>query len=184
VLRVIKKQAGRWLSEGAREYCVANGSVGKIDAKIRHEDRKGIFFWLTKHIRNADREASVLMKSEWDINARDIEGSKRIERPWRIWMRRIYGKLPRGIRPLLVFIYRYFIKLGFLDAYPGLVFCLLQAYWYNFIIDVRLFEIPLGYDSYLPVYGGRKTIPINDVNRVDKKNQYVMSVSTARNSEQ
>lgn len=156
VLRVINKQAGRWLSEGAREYCIVTGPVGKIKAKIRHEDRKGIFFWLTKHIRNADREANTLIKAKQNINIRDIKGNEHFERPRRVLLRRIYNKLPLVIRPLLVFIYRYFIKLGFLDGYPGLVFCLLQAFWYNLIIDVRLSEIRLGHDNYLPVYGGEK----------------------------
>ena len=63
------------------------------------------------------------------------------------------------MRPFLVFVYRYFIRLGFLDSYAGLIFCLLQGFWYNLIIDARLSEVALGYDSFLPIYGGHKQHP-------------------------
>jgi len=157
VLRVVNKQAGRWLSEGAREYCVVHGTVGKIKARIRHEDRKGIFFWLIKHIRNADREANLILRKTRQLVLSKEKRDKKFERPLRVWLRKVYNKLPRIVRPSLVFVYRYFIKLGFLDGYAGLVFCILQAFWYNLIIDVRVSEIDLGYDNYLPVYGGEKT---------------------------
>ena len=156
VLRVINKRAGRWVSEGAREYCVVGGSIGNIKARIRHEDRKGIFFWLTKHIRNADREANVILKRKQQIDLGKVKKDEKFERPRRVWIRKIYNKFPRVIRPSLVFAYRYFIRLGFLDGYAGLVFCALQGFWYNLIIDVRLSEVDLGYDSYLPIYGGEK----------------------------
>lgn len=182
-IRVIKKQAGRWLSEGAREYCAVIGPVGKINAKIRHEDRKGIFFWLMKHVRNADREAGAFMKGERNINIRNIKENEYLERPRRVLLRRIYNKFPPVIRPILVFVYRYFIKLGFLDGYPGLVFCLLQAFWYNLIIDVRLSEIHLGYDNYLPVYGGEKTTPRNIASCSDTENKNIISASKTADNE-
>lgn len=156
VLRVVRKGSARWITEGAREYCIVQGTVGKISARIRHEDRKGIFFWLTKHIRNANREANAQINKTENIDLNTLRKSTTFERPFRILLRRLYSKLPSGIRPLLVFLYRYIFRLGFLDGYPGLVFCILQAFWYNFIIDVRLVESKLGHDNYLPVYGGER----------------------------
>ena len=153
ILRVIKKGSGWWTSEGAREHCVVRGPVGKIKTRIRHEDRRGIFFWLTKQIRNADREANVVKKGIYNDALKD----EKIERYFRLVLRRIYNKLPRIIRPFIVFIYRYFFRLGFLDGYPGLIFALLHGFWYNLIIDVRIYESRFGYDNYLPVYGGEKT---------------------------
>ena len=154
VLRVIRSNAGRWVSEGAREYCIVKGPIGRIKARIRHEDRKGMFFWLVKHIRNADREARAILGKNKQLKLADVPQNAHFERPFRVFLRRIYNWLPKTIKPFLIFIYRYFVRLGFLDGYPGLVFCLLQAFWYNLIIDARIFEIPLGYDNYLPGYGG------------------------------
>jgi len=154
VLRVVRRRYGRWVSEGAREYCVVNGAVGRINARIRHEDRKGIFFWLMKHIRNAEREAQLFIKKAEQIDIDETSRNGHFERPVRVRLRRLYARLPFTVRPLLVFCYRYFIKAGFLDGYPGLVFCFLQAFWYNLIIDVRVYETRLGHDCYLPPYGG------------------------------
>lgn len=179
VLRVVKKGAGHWQYEGAREYCVVRGTVGKVKARIRHEDRKGIFFWLTKHIRNADREAEVLLKRKQRVDFSSVCKDEQFERPRRVWIRRVYNKLPPILRPLLVFVYRYFVKLGFLDGYPGLVFCLLQVFWYNLIVDVRLSEIGLGHDSYLPVYGGEKTILSNTDNTASTEKKVDMLTSGA-----
>lgn len=156
VLRVVKHGCGRWVSEGAREYGVVDGAVGRICARIRHEDRKGVFFWLIKHIRNAQREAQVLLAKEQRIDLDSVSEQRHFERPFRVRLRRLYSRLPSVIRPGLVFCYRYFVRLGFLDGYAGLVFCLLQAFWYNLIIDVRLHEMKLGHDCYLPPYGGVK----------------------------
>ncbi len=154
VLRVVKRGCGRWVSEGAREYCVVDGPLGRLHARIRHEDRKGIFFWLVKQIRNAEREAGVLVERERRLDMRELTRDRHFERPSRVRLRRLYAKLPPVLRPALVFAYRYFIRFGFLDGYPGLVFCLLHGLWYNLIIDVRVYEMKLGHDCYLPPYGG------------------------------
>jgi glycosyltransferase involved in cell wall biosynthesis len=154
LLRVVKRGYGRWVSEGAREYCIVDGPVGRIQARIRHEDRKGIFFWLAKQIRNAEREASVLLEKDRRLDVGELSKGRHFERPFRMRLRRLYAKLPPVLRPGLVFCYRYFLRLGFLDGYPGLVFCLLHGLWYNLVIDVRLYEMRLGHDCYLPPYGG------------------------------
>ncbi len=176
VLRVVKHGAGRWVCEGAREYCTVKGAVGRIQARIRHEDRKGIFFWLMKHIRNAEREAQLLIEKGRRVDVRELAQGCHFERPSRVRLRRLYGKMPPVLRPFLVFFYRYFIRLGFLDGSAGLVFCALQAFWYNLVIDVRVHEMKLGHDCYLPPYGGcrRPTYvppPVSHLTSVDHNAQ-------------
>jgi glycosyltransferase involved in cell wall biosynthesis len=165
VLRVVKRGCGRWLSEGAREYCVVDGKVGRIRRRIHHEDRKGIFFWLIKHIRNADREANLILKREEHIVLEGIPQEAEFERPGRVRLRRLFGRFPSWLRPGLLFFYRYVLRLGFLDGYAGFAFCVLQAYWYNFIIDLRVRESRLGHDSYLPTYGGNRAAALAGTRR-------------------
>ncbi len=142
ILRVIKKGSGRWVSEGAREYCVVDGNVGKLKSRIHHEDRRGIFFWLVKHIRNANREANVLLGNKEEIRVCKLSKDRTFERSKRVLLRRFYNRLPRATRPFLVFVYRYFIRGGFLDGYPGLMFCLLQGS--NIIIVLVLLLVKCG----------------------------------------
>ena len=58
-------------------------------------------------------------------------------------LRNFYGKFPLFVRPFLYFFQRYFLRLGFLDGIPGLIFHFLQGFWYRFLIDAKIFEIKL-----------------------------------------
>jgi hypothetical protein len=58
----------------------------------------------------------------------------------RRWWRQGYERLPLFIRPVLYFLYRYFFRLGFLDGREGLIFHLLQGFWYRFLVDAMIFE--------------------------------------------
>ena len=48
--------------------------------------------------------------------------------------------MPLFIRAHLYYIYRYYIRLGFLDGKEGKIFCFLQAYWYRFLVDAKIYE--------------------------------------------
>lgn len=51
-----------------------------------------------------------------------------------------YYRLPKFSRAHLYFIYRYYIRLGFLDGPEGRIFHFLQAYWYRFLVDAKMYE--------------------------------------------
>lgn len=51
-----------------------------------------------------------------------------------------YYKLPKYFRAHIYFIYRYYILLGFLDGPEGRIFHFLQAYWYRFLVDAKMYE--------------------------------------------
>ena len=52
----------------------------------------------------------------------------------------IYYKLPLFWRSFAYFLYRYFIKLGFLDGQPGFLWAYLQAFWYRTFVDALIYE--------------------------------------------
>jgi glycosyltransferase involved in cell wall biosynthesis len=54
--------------------------------------------------------------------------------------RNIYARLPLGLRPFLLFFYRYVLRLGFLDGRAGLVFFALQTLWFRLLVDAKIFE--------------------------------------------
>jgi hypothetical protein len=58
------------------------------------------------------------------------------------WLKqKVYARLPLGLRALLYFLYRYFLRLGFLDGWQGLAFHFLQGFWYRFLVDVKVHEL-------------------------------------------
>ena len=54
--------------------------------------------------------------------------------------RGFYYRQPLFLRALLLFLYRYIFKLGFLDGREGLIFYVLQTFWFRFLIDAKLYE--------------------------------------------
>ena len=51
-----------------------------------------------------------------------------------------YYSLPKFLRAHLYFIYRYYFRLGFLDGMEGKIYTFLQAYWYRFLVDAKIYE--------------------------------------------
>ena len=43
-------------------------------------------------------------------------------------------------RAHLYYWYRYYVKLGFLDGKEGKIYAFLQAYWYRFLVDAKIYE--------------------------------------------
>lgn len=59
------------------------------------------------------------------------------------FLKEMYASMPYFTRPILYFVYRYFIRLGFLDGRPGFVWCFLQGLWYRFLVDAKLLELDI-----------------------------------------
>ena len=56
------------------------------------------------------------------------------------FLRNKYNRLPLFVRPFLLFVYRYFFRLGFLDGTEGLIFWVLQTFWFRFLVDAKIWE--------------------------------------------
>ncbi|WP_369414052.1 hypothetical protein [Desertivirga xinjiangensis] len=54
---------------------------------------------------------------------------------------KIYGTLPYFIRPFLFFIHSFIFRLGIMDGTKGLIFHFLQAFWFRFLIDAKIYEL-------------------------------------------
>jgi len=101
--------------------------------------KNNIEYFLLKHIDTAKGEVEEILRIDLSINA----GRLSLKHPHltRRWIKlNIYNKLPKFLRPILYFFYRYFIKLGFLDGAKGFSFCFFQAFFYRMLIDQLIIE--------------------------------------------
>jgi glycosyltransferase involved in cell wall biosynthesis len=57
------------------------------------------------------------------------------------WLKDVWGRLPLYVRPIGYFLYRYILRLGFLDGKEGFVFHFMQALWYRLLVDINRDEI-------------------------------------------
>lgn len=104
-----------------------------------HHDYKNLSVWIDKHNKYSSKEvADFLSKSNNEHDSKKLNQSARLKRFVKY---NIYYKLPMIIRPFLYFIYRYVFKLGFLDGKEGLIFAFLQAFWYRFLVDAKIYEV-------------------------------------------
>ena len=64
------------------------------------------------------------------------------------WLKNnIFERLPLFLRAVFYWVYRYILKLGFLDGREGLIFHFLQGFWFRFLVDSITHEIELGLAS-------------------------------------
>lgn len=120
------------------EHLVVNGKVGYLKTPLIHEDRKGIYGFIEKHNRYSSWEANVYMNLK---NKRAYQGIKPklfgtpIER--KRFFKTMWVRVP--FRPVFRFLYMYFLKLGFLDKYPGFIFSFLMSY-HEAMINAKIRE--------------------------------------------
>lgn len=120
------------------------GVTRKLRGALIEENAKEdeILFYLQKHIRYADafareehRRRSELLP--WKTRPRLLgTPDERV-----LWLKQFYYRLPLYVRPMIYFLYRYVLLLGFLDGKNGFVFHFLQAFWFRLVVDIRLEEI-------------------------------------------
>lgn len=116
------------------------GRMVRFKGSIVDENLKGLSFWTLKHDHYALREAvDLLISGEQGLRGdRGIHGQAKRNR---FFKQAIYVRMPRGLRSVAYFVYRYVVRLGFLDGRPGFYFHALQALWYRLYVDARISEI-------------------------------------------
>jgi len=101
-------------------------------------------FWINKHNSYASREMVDLLNNKYDLLERDdsLKGNDDPQAKWkRIMKDDVYSKLPLALRSTLYFLYRYFLRFGFLDGGKGFIWHFMQGYWYRMLVDVKIMEI-------------------------------------------
>ncbi|MBF0275648.1 MAG: glycosyltransferase family 2 protein [Nitrospinae bacterium] len=135
LLRLVKRSKTICEERAVNEHLIVDGEIGYLENDIIHEDRKGIISWSSKHLKYIQMEADELCKDFDEDEYVNISfWGNQAER--RRWLRyRVWGRMPRFVRPFLYFIYRYFINRGFLDGKEAFIFHFLHGCWFPFMID-------------------------------------------------
>lgn len=144
VLRLFRfgfgESESRWMDEHIR---IQGDSISLRNAII-DENLNSITWWISKHNNYASREAIDLLNLKYqlmDLNQARIhaKGSSMDTKRW--IKENVYSRMPGGLRSLCYFLYRYFFLLGMMDGRSGATFHVLQAFWYRFLVDAKVFEV-------------------------------------------
>lgn len=118
------------------------GTVTEFKHDFIDNNQKNLEWWIAKHNWYSNREVLDYQMTQNILN-KTLEGggcSSSQAKIKRIVKNGGYYKLPKFWRAHIYFIYRYYLKFGFLDGPEGKIFHFLQAYWYRFLVDAKLFE--------------------------------------------
>lgn len=119
---------------GQREDQVER-SLGSIRSAYDHYNfSKGIGDWVAKHNHYSDEEAGLAMVDAGPMPWSHLfKGGIERKRA----MKDLLTRLP--FRWVFKFLYLYILRLGFIDGYPGFIYCVLQSY-YDFLITIKIRE--------------------------------------------
>ncbi len=106
------------------EHIVVDGSTRSLKNSLIHHNVESLSRYIQKHDEYSNWEARVLLQGEQSPGelTPSLSGTQAQRRRW--LKKRLYA-LPGS--PVLLFFYRYFLRLGFLDGIPGLIYCGFQA---------------------------------------------------------
>jgi glycosyltransferase involved in cell wall biosynthesis len=119
------------------EHVIVEGKSAKLKNPLLHHNVESISRYIQKHDEYANWDARVWLEGEANSAelAPSLFGSQAQRRRW---LRKRFFMFPGS--SLLLFIYRYFVRLGFLDGVPGLIYCGFQGVQF-FQIKAKIYEL-------------------------------------------
>lgn len=144
----LKVRIGRvgncFYEEVTEEHLLTNNKVLKMNNYFYENNiNNNLDYFTKKHLLTAQGELEELLNSNFedDTITPNLFGDSIHRLRWiKLY---VYNFTPLFIRPFIYFFYRYIFLLGFLDGKRGLIFHLLQGFWYRFYIDSLLYQAKL-----------------------------------------
>jgi glycosyltransferase involved in cell wall biosynthesis len=138
--RIFRAGHGRCEDRLYDQHFVCSGRIETIGACMLDHQELSLSDWTARHNRWSDTESAEALRgpapSEGQIRP-NLAGT-RIERARAL--KRLYYRGPLLIRAFIYFLYRYIALLGFLDGREGLIYSVLQGFWFRFLVDAKILE--------------------------------------------
>ncbi len=105
------------------EHVVVDGPTAKLTHSLLHHNVASLSQYIRKHDEYSNWESRVLLEGGESSAVRPSLFGNQAQR--RRWLKAKFLRLPGS--PVLLFVYRYLFRAGFLDGIPGLIYCAFQA---------------------------------------------------------
>ncbi len=120
----LKDQDASMADMEIHEHVIADGPTAELRNPILHHNVESLSRYIHKHDEYSNWEARVLARGEG--NSEEMRGSlSGTQAQRRRWLKKKFYRVPGS--PVLLFLYRYIFRFGFLDGVPGLIYCTFQA---------------------------------------------------------
>lgn len=124
------------------EHMVLRSGTSVVrDFDIIDDPLRSLADWIVKHNEYSTLEVEATIRARSDLSQLikpKFFGSLIQRRRW--WKDHVFYRLPLFFRPAIYFLYRYVIRLGFLDGKVGFIFHFMHAFWYRALVDGKLLE--------------------------------------------
>ena len=120
------------------EHVVVKGEVRRLQHKLLHRNVDSLARYIQKHNEYSNWEAQV-----WSggTEIREVVLQPALfgsQAQRRRWLKKNFLRWPGS--PILLFLYRFLFRAGFLDGVPGLIYCVFQAIQL-FHVKAKLYEM-------------------------------------------
>lgn len=144
--RLLRPGKVRYEASLMDEYMkVLEGETVKFDHAIVDASRIPLSAFTDKHNNYSSREAAMLLDAEYQLRDLSAELSAGGEMAKEVMAKRAkkakYAKMPLFWRSMGYFVYRYIVKMGFLDGKEGFCWDFFQGLWYRALVDGKVFQV-------------------------------------------
>lgn len=139
MVRLFKVGCAKWEDREIHEQVEVNGKAGYMSVPIIHNNPKNetLEAFLHDTIRNANYETKERFKRKYGLKKKfSIKNAS-----LRMIIKHFSYYLP--FKPVLRFVYLYFIRLGFLDGPHGLLWSIYHGFIYEMLVTTKLWEIKI-----------------------------------------
>jgi glycosyltransferase involved in cell wall biosynthesis len=133
----LKEQDASMADMEVHEHIVVEGATAKLKHPLLHRNVESLSRYIQKHDEYSNWEARVWLQGEASYGdlAPSLFGNQAQRRRW--LKKQLFG-LPGS--SVLLFLYKYIVRLGFLDGVPGLIYCGFQAVQF-FHVKAKIYEL-------------------------------------------
>jgi len=141
--RFFRRGFGRSEEKLMDEHIVtSSGRNLQLKGAFVDDNLNDLSWWAHKHVNYAVREAVDLLNIEYGFLEQGSETSNLNRQAACKRNRKCrYARLPLFWRSFAYFLYRYFLRGGFLEGKRGFLWHFLQGWWYRTLVDAKVFEI-------------------------------------------
>jgi glycosyltransferase involved in cell wall biosynthesis len=135
--RLFRRGKGHCENRLYDQHFHVDGVTRQIDAPFFDDVRMPLAEWSARHVRWSTAEVDELLggnaggRIEPDRRGNPIQRKRHIKG--------LYYRLPLFLRAFAFFLYRYVVRCGFLDGTEGLIFYVLQTFWFRFLVDAEIY---------------------------------------------
>ena len=131
VVRLMRKGRVQYVNRGHAETQEVSGEVLSLEHDLIDENVKGIDEWFERQNRYSTKEAEFELEQErkpLGLSTR-LSGDPLARRAA---LKRMASAMP--MRPLVYFMYSYFLRGGFLEGRDGLLFCIMKSEYQRMVV--------------------------------------------------